>query len=244
MQANAQVADALAKSGINTKPSTTDEQARQERQSKFQSQVATLKAKYPNWNQMTITQRAQLMKDDGILQTSKDDGSDPTSTMKPGTYVLKDGSKRTVGADGSVSYEASEADQQYWENKKAQEREQRKQRAIDEYNSQQDAKYGLIPGTSRGFRDFSKGFVDAATKVVDFAVDKIPGLNLTKDIYKTFAPPGSKFYKEGSIEDKAKGYVKGKVDEAVNQVKGQAEAKAKEYGQQVGKKLLNKALGR
>lgn len=66
-----------------------------------------------------------------------------------------------------------------------------------------------------GFNKFARGFLGAATQVADLAVN-IPGINvLAGDLYKTFAPPGSKYYQEGSLEDKLKGYAVGKVKEGV-----------------------------
>jgi len=51
---------------------------------------------------------------------------------------------------------------------------------------------------------FFRPVVEGLTKAADFAVSNVPGINtVAKEVYKTFAPPGSEFYQPGTIAEKA-----------------------------------------
>lgn len=63
------------------------------------------------------------------------------------------------------------------------------------------------------FDKVNNGLISIADSVLSLP---IPGLNFVGDMYKTFAPPGSKYYQDGSIGDKLKGFV---IDQGVNLAK-------------------------
>ena len=86
----------------------------------------------------------------------------------------------------------------------AQRRNEAAQAQDERVAAEQDRKWGLIPGTTKGFHTFAKGFNKAATTVADLAVNYTPiGATPLAMAYRAFAPPGSSYYKE-NVGDKFK----------------------------------------
>lgn len=118
-----------------------------------------------------------------------------------------------------------------------------------EYERQQDAKWGLIPGTTRAFGKFAQGANKVATTLGDIAVDYVPGMQVVGSLYKAFAPPGSKYYREGTLADKAKGFAgnvaKQVVSGAVKRVAGPTASRMLGMGGRVrpGKALAQSYAG-
>ena len=86
---------------------------------------------------------------------------------------------------------------------------------------------------------FMQSVVDALVKIGDFAIPtlgKIVGLPpAVIDMYKAFAPPGSKFYTKGSVEDKFKRLAVQKIQQKVDEIKAQVlKGQLGMVGQQLG----------
>lgn len=64
--------------------------------------------------------------------------------------------------------------------------------------------------------------VDALTKVGDFAVGTVGNVigvpGIVGEVYKAFAPPGSKYYQEGTLGEKAKNFATKQASKAINKV--------------------------
>jgi len=80
---------------------------------------------------------------------------------------------------------------------------------------------------------FFRPLVEGLTKVADMAVDNVPGISsIAKEAYKTFAPPGSQYYKPGTVAEKAVGAVMGQGKNWIQDVKlkeGSFTRQAKEH---------------
>lgn len=121
-------------------------------------------------------------------------------------------------AHNAASNAASEA---YWTPKLAAEKEARQQ----QWYAHLDKQKGLLPGTNSAFKQVNNGLIAAG----DAAVEKLPGMGNVGNLYKTFAPPGSKFHTEGSLAEKAgraaTGYVAKTVNDGIhNAAKGVAQS--------------------
>ena len=60
-----------------------------------------------------------------------------------------------------------------------------------------DKDKGLLPGTTAALTNLNKGLLSIADVAADIGI--VPGMT---ELYKTFAPPGSKYYQEGSLSSK------------------------------------------
>jgi hypothetical protein len=85
----------------------------------------------------------------------------------------------------------------------AQIRAQKEAEAMDEY----DRRNGLVVGTTRGMKNFMDGLVTVVDGLAT-AASFIGVPTFVVDIYKAFAPPGSKYYKEGTIAEKFERLIK------------------------------------
>jgi len=90
--------------------------------------------------------------------------------------------------------------------------------------------------------------VDALVKVGDFVIPLGAAVGMPTwmiDIYKKFAPPGSKFYTPGTIGEKAESLLKEQAKGLMNKAKAKIESIGKEKAGELGKELakeLNKTL--
>ena len=97
---------------------------------------------------------------------------------------------------------------------------------------------------ARVFQDI----VDALVKVGDFVIPLGAAVGMPTwmiDIYKKFAPPGSKFYTKGSLENKVTDFAKEQAKGLMNKAKAKIESIGKEKAGELGKELakeLNKTL--
>ena len=62
-----------------------------------------------------------------------------------------------------------------------------------------DAAHGWLPGTNDAFGKLNQGL----TSIADAAVEHLLPNGFITNAYRAFAPPGSKFHTEGSVEQKA-----------------------------------------
>lgn len=81
------------------------------------------------------------------------------------------------------------------------------QQKKDEFYDQLDKERGLSPGTTKGLSNLMNGLIQVSDKLAT-AASFIGVPTFIVDIYKTFAPPGSEFYKPGTTEEKFERLIK------------------------------------
>jgi hypothetical protein len=82
---------------------------------------------------------------------------------------------------------------------------EKNQEAQKRQDQETDKRRGLVPGTTAGLRKAKEGAIDFGIKLADELSDIVP---IAGSAYKSFAPPGSKFNTQGSVQDKFQNFGK------------------------------------